>query len=165
MHKTGSPHCSSSLKGGVPISTDRGQWRSHYREPADVFLPTCGHHFPWLHYTGLPSGGFFSQGSTACCWLKNPGMMTNTSRMYYQIRKEEVVCCILYNTVVCLCWGHENKIASSLLPVKGEYTQKLYLLFSSITLCSSHKMNKPIHCYKDSNELCNLIRDIRSTKY
>lgn len=151
MLKTGSPHCIPSLKGGVPISTDRSQWRNHYREPADVFLPTCGHHFSWLHYTGLPSGGFFPQGSKACCWLRNPGMMTNTCRMYHQIRKENweekekkregTVCCILSSdtTVVCWCWGHGNKIAFS-----------LYL---------------PIHCYKDSNELCKLITDIRNMKY
>lgn len=56
----GAPCCGSCTKGGVPESADRSEWRSDSRKPIHVFLPTCGHHFPGLYNTGLPSCGLFS---------------------------------------------------------------------------------------------------------
>lgn len=84
----GPAHCSCSAKAGVPITADRGQRRSDHREPAHVLLPACGHCFSWLHHSGLPSGGFFSQGSKGCCWLDSP-------RVTVQHRVQWFWCCHL----------------------------------------------------------------------
>lgn len=81
ISETGSAHCSWSTEARVPITANRGQWRSDNWEPAHVFLPACRHYFSWLHHSGLPSCGFLSQGSKALCWLNKSRVTNNTSWM------------------------------------------------------------------------------------
>lgn len=80
ISETGTACCSRRAEAGVPIAADRGQWRCDHREPADVFLTACGHYFPRLHHSRLPSCRLFSQGSKARC-LNKPRVTNDTSRV------------------------------------------------------------------------------------